>query len=89
MVTQPRNLVFADRAKARRAPADITEYEASIDLLSELEQERAGEPERGMDDAVKQYLKEIGRYPLLSGEQELELAERIANGDEEAKRMLI
>ncbi|HEX4202715.1 MAG TPA: sigma-70 family RNA polymerase sigma factor [Ktedonobacteraceae bacterium] len=40
------------------------------------------EDERGaVEDSVKQYLKEIGMYPLLSAEQELKLAERVANGD--------
>src|SRR5579885_59008 len=41
------------------------------------------------DDAVKQYLKEIGTYPLLNAEQELMLAERIAHGDQSALHSLI
>ncbi len=40
------------------------------------------------DDPVKLYLKEIGGYPLLSIEQEIELAKRIENGDDVAKQTL-
>ena len=40
------------------------------------------------DDPVKLYLKEIGGYPLLSIEDEIELAKRIENGDESAKKAL-
>jgi len=40
------------------------------------------------DDPVKQYLKEIGDYPLLTTEQEIELAQRIMDGDEMAKNLL-
>lgn len=40
------------------------------------------------DDPVKQYLKEIGNYPLLSVNDEIELAKRIELGDAQAKRAL-
>ena len=57
------------------------EFEAIYDLLEK-------ENIEVVDDHVKMYLKEIGKVNLLDAEQETELAKRMAEGDEEAKKKL-
>src|SRR6266852_6481795 len=79
---------------SREASEDIFVEEVvnDTDLSYEYEDEleEGGEDQRGaVDDSVKQYLKEIGMYPLLTAEQELLLAERIAHGDGRARQRLI
>lgn len=55
-----------------------------------IETEKVNAPEGiEVDDPVRMYLKEIGRVPLLKAEQEMDLAQRIEAGEEEAKRQLV
>ena len=42
----------------------------------------------GIEDPVRMYLKEIGKVPLLSADEEIELAKRMEVGDEDAKKRL-
>jgi len=61
--------------------------------LSSLDEEDLVDPvdlaaEYSLDDPVRMYLKEIGQVKLLSAEEEVELAKRVADGDQNAKNKL-
>ncbi len=61
--------------------------------LSDMEEEELIDPvdlaaEYNLDDPVRMYLKEIGQIKLLSPEEEVDLAQRVSEGDQEAKNKL-
>lgn len=68
--------------------------EAKIQILSDINYEKERDyiekiiSEISIEDPVKMYLKDIGKYPLLMPEDEIVLAKKMMEGDEEAKKHL-
>jgi len=62
--------------------------EEGLDDVSEEDLDLSVPEGVAIDDPVRMYLKEIGKVPLLSAEEEVELSKRIEKGDKEAKRKL-
>ena len=71
---------------------DLVGLDDDIDMVG-LEEEDLIDPvdlaaEYNLDDPVRMYLKEIGQVKLLSAEEEVELAQQVADGNQEAKNKL-
>ena len=85
----------ANNIDVLRISGDVEEdVDMDLDMLPEgeevdMENIDLSVPEGiSIEDPVRMYLKEIGKVPLLSAEREIELAQRMEEGDEEAKKEL-
>ncbi|MEK7376810.1 MAG: RNA polymerase sigma factor RpoD [Candidatus Margulisiibacteriota bacterium] len=63
----------------------VKKMAANFGIASKLEEIKGA----GVDDTVKMYLREIGKYPLLTFPQEVDLAKKIKRGDMAAKHKLV
>ena len=69
-------------------PDVVEDAELMVEEANELDIESTIPKSIAVDDPVRMYLKEIGKVPLLTAEEEIELAKRMEKGDEEAKKRL-
>jgi RNA polymerase primary sigma factor len=77
----------SDSQPVRRAKDDVAI--ALFDDDEFLDEEEEGYDDNEIENAIRQYLAEIGRFPLLTAEQELQVALRVAGGDHEAQQRLV
>lgn len=75
---------YMDASEFKDLESELEQFESPEDMEQALIQEGLV-----IDDPVRMYLKEIGRVTLLSLDEELELAQKMADGDEAAKRRLV
>lgn len=87
------NLDFMDELYAELEQNDIKVVEAKAlmdkEEISPRELKKASKVKGKVPDVVQMYLQEIGRTPLLTRKEEKELAKRIEQGDEEARKQLM
>ena len=77
---------FEEDAHDKFVESEIDETE--VDKLLKADLMKMAES-MDVDEPIKMYLREIGQIPLLSYEEEIEYAQRVLEGDEEAKQKLI
>lgn len=75
---------YLDTPEFTEIENEVEQFESAEDMEKMLAQEGLA-----IDDPVRMYLKEIGKVPLLDSDRELVLAEKMAQGDEQAKKELV
>ena len=88
-LTQDDDLSYVDGTDDLDHIDDLDGLDTLASDIESLEQSFANSAHTKINDPVKMYLKEIGRVDLLDPKDEPEIARRIQEGDEEAKRKLI
>jgi RNA polymerase primary sigma factor len=86
--------LFTTFGAAYMSPKQSTKHAAFQDddldvYFDDEDDEDTGDNEKEVENTIRQYLAEIGRFPLLTADQELQIARRAANGDKEARQRLV
>ncbi len=84
-----KNIEYLDQLYEKLSISGVEVLDGSSNLLDIDEDINNLSKDEANRDSIQMYLKEIGQYPLLSSQEEKELAERIEMGDEEAKNILM
>jgi len=75
---------YLDTPEFEEIENEVERYESAEDMEKMLAQEGLA-----IDDPVRMYLKEIGKVPLLNADKEMELAQKMVEGDNKSKKELV